>query len=116
MIFEIFDKQFRLLTFRKVRFDLERSFFPYLIYIVTIAWVVGIGRYWDHPDAYVWQYAGLGSVAYIFVLSTFLYWVLKPIKPERWSFPMVLVFVGFTSLPGVLYAIPVERFLKLPTA
>lgn len=116
VISKILEKQFRLLTYQQVRFDLEHDFAPYFIYIVAIAWAVGIGRYWDHPDAYIWQYAGLGSISYIFVLSTFLYWVLKPIKPERWSFKMVLLFVGFTSLPGLLYAIPVERFLELPTA
>ncbi len=116
MLQHVLTEQFRLLVFRDVSFDIERRFTTYLAYVLVVSWLVGIGRYWDHPNAYAWQYAGLGSVAYVFVLSIFLYFVIKPIKPPRWSYRMVFVFVGFTSLPAVLYAIPVERFLTLDIA
>ena len=44
-------------------------------------------------------------------------WVLlMPLKPARWSYRSVLVFVTLTSPPAVLYAIPVERFMPLEAA
>lgn len=116
MLSTILRQQFRLLAFRKVDLDLNRHRSGYLIYIFVVSWIVGMGRYWDHPDAHIWQYAGLGSVAYIVVLSAFLYVVVLPLKPKRWTYALVLVFVGLTSLPALLYAIPVERFMSLEQA
>ncbi|MDY7096248.1 MAG: hypothetical protein SX243_25005 [Acidobacteriota bacterium] len=113
---EILRTQFAFLAFRKIRPNLRDHLRPYLLYVLAVTWLVGIGRYWDHPSAEPWQYAGLGSVAYIFVLSLVLYLVVLPLRPARWSYPLVLVFVGLTSLPALLYAIPVERFLPLETA
>ena len=108
--------QFRLLAFQNIRPNLVEYRWHYVGYIVFVCWLVGIGRYWDHPSAEIWQYAGLGSVAYVFLLSAFLYVVVAPLKPEHWSPLGVFVFVGFTALPGLLYAIPVERFLSLGRA
>ncbi len=116
MLSTILRQQFRLLAFRKVDLDLNRHRSGYLIYVFVVSWLVGMGRYWDHPDAHIWQYAGLGSVAYIVVLSAFLYVVVLPLQPRRWTYSHVLVFVGLTSLPALLYAIPVERFMPLEQA
>ncbi|MAT92468.1 MAG: hypothetical protein CME59_07690 [Halioglobus sp.] len=116
MFTTILRQQFKFLVFQKVEIDLDRHLASYLTYIFIVSWIVGMGRYWDHPDAYFWQYAGLGSVIYIVVLSAFLYAVVLPLKPKRWSYSLVLIFVGLTSLPALLYAIPVERFMPLDQA
>jgi hypothetical protein len=113
---EILRTQFAFLAFRKIRPNLGEHLLAYLAYVLVVTWLVGMGRYWDHPSAQPWQYAGLGSVAYIFILSLVLYLVVLPLRPARWSYPLVLVFVGLTSLPALLYAIPVERFLPLEAA
>jgi len=115
-ITEILTQQFRALRFKKVELGpaSERSLL--YLYLLLVTLLVGIGRYWDHPSAGVWQYLGLGSVAYIFVLSTLLYIVVLPLQPDRWSYSSVFTFVGFTSLPALLYAIPVERFMALDQA
>jgi len=76
----------------------------------------GIGRYWDNPRADLWQYLGLGSVAYIFVMAFILWVVIMPLKPENWRYRNVLLFVSLTSPPAILYAIPVERFMSLHAA
>jgi hypothetical protein len=76
------------------------------------AWLAGIGRYWDNPKAHAWQIAGLGSLAYVFVLTLILWLVILPLRPQNWSYLNVLTFVCLTSPPAVLYAIPVERFLE----
>ncbi len=108
--------QANFLLFRPIQPDLKNRFPDYLVYILIVTWLTGIGRYWDHPAAEPWQYAGLGSIIYVFILSTFLYLVVWPLRPANWNYAGVLIFVGLTSLPGLLYAIPVERFLPLETA
>lgn len=116
MIADILRQQLRFLAFRNVDLRLGERLPALLCYVFFVTWLVGIGRYWDHPDARIWQYAGLGSVVYIIGLSTFVYLIVWPLRPARWSYPMVLIFVGLTSLPAVLYAIPVERFASMQTA
>lgn len=64
----------------------------------------------------MWQHAGLGSLAYVFSLSLVLWLLLWPLRPRRWSYRNVLVFLTLTSPPALLYAIPVERFMSLPAA
>jgi len=59
---------------------------------------------------------GLGSVAYIFVLSALIWILALPLRPERWSYLSVLTFVGLTSPLAWLYAIPVERFVSMDFA
>ena len=113
---QILRTQLRFLSFRAVAVDLKHDSGPYFAYIIAVGWLVGIGRYWDHPNAQWWQYAGLGSIAYMFVLSAFLYVVVWPLRPKNWSPDAVFVFVGLTALPGLLYAIPVERFMSLNSA
>jgi hypothetical protein len=89
---------------------------PYLIYGLLVTWVTGIGRYWDNPRAELWQYFGLGSVAYVFTLAAILWLLIAPLKPRNWSYRNVLIFITLTSLPALLYAIPVEKFYSLSTA
>lgn len=106
----------KFLFFRPIKPDLPRHTPLYLLIGIGSAWLAGLGRYWDHPNAAWWQYAGLGSVAYIFVLALVLYLLLLPLRLDNWTYSRVLTFVGLTAPPGILYAIPVERFLSLETA
>ncbi|MDJ0910115.1 MAG: hypothetical protein QNI99_13040 [Woeseiaceae bacterium] len=113
---DIAKTQLDFLLFRQVRISTSTDFRRWFIYVLVVTWLVGIGRYWDHPSAEVWQYFGLGSVVYIFGLSSLLYVVVLPLRPANWQFRGVLIFVGLTSLPALLYAVPVERFMDLETA
>ncbi|MEO1037634.1 MAG: hypothetical protein AAFX44_18900 [Pseudomonadota bacterium] len=108
--------QLAFLAFRPARIAVKRDFWRWFTFVLLVTWLAGVGRYWDHPDAAPWQYLGLGSVAYIFCLSIVLYLIVAPLRPSNWTLPGVLVFVGLTSLPALLYAIPVERFVALQTA
>ncbi|GAA3955907.1 hypothetical protein [Allohahella marinimesophila] len=101
----------RVLTFRQPSVDIARHWPAYLAFGLICSWLAGVGRYWDNPKAELWQYLGLGSVAYVFVLALILWVLIKPLKPVRWSYRSVLIFVTLTSPPAILYAIPVERFL-----
>ena len=113
---DVLVQEWRLLTFRRaaIRLDTQRT--AYLSFAVAATWLAGIGRYWDHPSAGWWQSAGLGSLAYSVVLAAIIFVVVLPLRPRRWSYLGVLVFVGLTAPPAWLYAIPVERFLSMDTA
>jgi hypothetical protein len=87
-----------------------------LAFGIGFTWLCGIGRYWDNPRAELWQYLGLGSVGYIFILALILWLVILPLKPANWRYKNVLLFVSLTSPPAILYAIPVERFMSLQAA
>ena len=115
-ISEVIRTEIRFLLFLRITPDMKNLANYYLSFGVLSAWVVGIGRYWDNPRADLWQYLGLGSVAYIFILALILWLLIMPLKPENWSYKSVLIFVGMTSLPGILYAIPVERFFTMEIA
>ena len=108
--------QFAFLAFRPVRISLQDDFPRWLAFVLIVTWLAGVGRYWDHPAAEIWQYLGLGSVAYVFSLSALLYLIVWPLRPANWTYKGVLIFVGLTSLPALLYAIPVERVLQLRLA
>jgi hypothetical protein len=105
-----------LLLFRPFKPDLAQHWQAYLAWGLFVTWLVGVGRYWDHPSAAPWQYAGLGSLAYVFVLAALLWIIVAPLKARHWSYRGVLIFVTMTSLPALLYAIPVEKFLSLAQA
>jgi hypothetical protein len=75
-----------------------------------------MGRYWDEKDAALLQYAGLGSVIYIFLLAAFIWIILKPFFIENWTYFKVLTFISLTSFPAIFYAIPVEKFFSIQTA
>lgn len=107
--------EWKLLTFRQFKLDVT-SFNWYLAFGISATWLSGVGRYWDNPKAELWQYLGLGSVAYIFILSLILWLIILPLKPMNWSYKNVLLFVSLTAPPAILYAIPVERFMSLASA
>ena len=113
---KILQDQRDLLLFRPFKPAIREHWPAYLAYGLFVTWLAGIGRYWDHPTANWWQYAGLGSVAYVFVLAAFLWLIVAPLRPRNWSFTGVLIFVTLTSLPALLYAIPVEKFMSLEKA
>lgn len=104
--------EWRVLTFRRPGSELRTHRSAYLILGLFMTWLVGIGRYWDHPDARWWQYLGLGSVLYVFLLAAFIWLAVWPLGPKNWSYSNVLLFLTMTSAPAFLYAIPVEMFLE----
>lgn len=106
----------RVLTFRTPSAAISEHWQAFLTFGLLFTWLAGIGRYWDNPRADLWQYLGLGSVAYVFCLAFLLWLLLLPLKPKLWSYRNVLVFVTLTSPPALLYAIPLEQFMSLPAA
>ena len=106
----------RLLSFRTSRDDFESFHLGHLKWGIFCTWIVGMGRWWDDPGAHILQHLGLGSVVCVFVLSAFIWLLVKPLKPHAWSYRHVLTFVSLTSLPALLYAIPVERFSSIDMA
>ncbi len=108
--------QLRLLTFREFKPNLREHWPAYLAWGLLWTWIAGMGRYWDNPRAEWWQTLGLGSLAYVFSLSLLLWLLIKPLGPRNWSYRNVLIFVTLTSLPAVLYAIPVEMFMEIAAA
>lgn len=108
--------QYRLLTFRAPSAAIREHPAAYLAFGLCLAWLAGIGRYWDSTTATLWQHLGLGSVAYVFAFAGLLWLVAAPLAPRNWSYRNVLTFVALTSAPALLYAVPVEMFLDAPTA
>ncbi len=113
---EVITTEIGFLLLRQVKPDLKRLGNYYLLLGFATAWLAGVGRYWDNPRADWWQYAGFGSVAYIVILALILWLLIIPLRPQGWSYKSVLIFVGMTSPPAILYAIPVERFFSMSTA
>ncbi|WP_046021739.1 hypothetical protein [Magnetospira sp. QH-2] len=116
MLRDIFEAQLRILSLRQSIDTLPEDWKRYFGYVLIVTWVVGMGRYWDSPDARLLQYLGLGSVIYLFAMSTLLWMVLFPIARRPISYVQVIIFVGMTALPALLYAIPVESFLPMDIA
>ena len=116
MIKTLLHNEYRFLTFRSPSPHLREHARVYLLFGLLATWVAGVGRYWDNPRAEWWQYLGLGSVAYVFVLALLLYLLIMPLRPKNWSYQNVLLFITLTAPPAILYAIPVERFMPLPQA
>ena len=85
----------------------------HLAFGLLCAWIVGIGRWWEDPRAGLLQHLGLGSVIYVFALALFLWLILWPLNPPHWRFVNLLTFISITSLPGIVYAIPVRHGLSL---
>jgi hypothetical protein len=106
----------RLLTFRATREELVRFTSKHLAFGLLCTWIVGVGRYWDNPRVQLLQHLGIGSIAYVFILSLFLWLIVWPLRPRNWSYFRVLVFVSLVSPPAILYALPVEKFYSLDTA
>lgn len=107
---------FKILFFCFTKRDIHVFDRRHFLIGITGTWLAGIGRYWDHPQANLLQYLGLGSIIYIFILSLLIYLVTLPYKLNQWSYFKVLTFISLTSFPAILYAIPVEKFLPLGVA
>lgn len=116
MIKTLLHDEWRFLTFRPMSQAIRTHWRAYFVFGLIFTWLAGIGRYWDNPRAGLWQYAGLGSVAYVFVLALFIWLLLAPLRPKNWSYQNVLLFLTLTAPPAVLYAIPVEKFMSLENA
>ena len=107
----------RYLTFRArdedwAQMSWRRCLGPGLI----ATWVVGMGRYWDHPTAHWLQLLGVGSVIYVFVLGGLLWALIAPLRPQGWTYLQVVTLVSLTAPPALLYAIPVERWMTVDAA
>jgi len=113
---QVFSDQLRLLGFRPTSAGPALHWRVYLAYGLVVTWLAGIGRYWDNPRANLFQYLGLGSVTYVLLLALLIWVLMIPLRPQRWSYRNVLVFLTLTSLPALLYAIPVERFMGMAGA
>jgi hypothetical protein len=100
----------RFLTFRSKEEDLYGTRWSLLILAVLGTWIAGIGRWVTDPDASLIQRTGIGSVAYILLLSMALYVVLWFVSTKKTRFFDVLAMVGMTAPPALVYAIPVERW------
>lgn len=103
----------KIIFFRFTKKEIHSFTQKHLIIGLTGTWLAGIGRYWDHPDAELLQYAGLGSVIYIFILAMLIYLIVLPYKLKEWDYFKVLTFISLTSFPAILYAIPVEQFMSM---
>ncbi|WOO43718.1 hypothetical protein [Rubellicoccus peritrichatus] len=107
---------FRYLTFQSTTEELNQLDRKHLIVGLIGVWIVGIGRYWDHPSASVAQYLGLGSVIYVFCLALVFWIIIKPLRVPQCTYINLLSLICLTSFPAILYAIPVERFTSISTA
>lgn len=108
--------EYRFLTFRAPSAALREHSGAYLAFGLLLTGAAGVGRYWDSPDALLWQYLGLGSLAYVFLLALVLWALVAPLAPKNWSYRNVLLFITLTAPPALLYAIPVEMFFSFPVA
>lgn len=104
--------EYRFLTFRAPSAAIREHTGAYLAFGLLLTWAAGVGRYWDSPDALLWQYLGLGSLAYVFLLAFVLWLLVAPLGPKNWSYRNVLLFISLTAPPALLYAIPVEMFFS----
>ncbi len=116
MLRKIIADEFRLLTFRRPSAAMHTGWKAFLLFGLAFTWLAGIGRYWDNPKAQLWQYLGLGSLVYVFLLALIVWLLLVPLKPKHWSYRNVLLFITLTAPPAVLYAIPVEQFMSAEAA
>lgn len=107
---------FRVLTFRATREELEQNAQTVLAVGIVVTWIVGIGRWWDDPREIVTPIRlGLGSVIYVFALATLLWLLSLPFRTGVgiWTF---WAFVACAALPGIVYAVPIERIAPFETA
>jgi len=113
---EIFKTVIRLLSFKLTRNEMLSFDKRHFIAGLIGTWIVGMGRYWDDPEAKILQHLGLGSVVYIFVLAGFIWLILLPYKLEKWNYFTIVTFLGLTSFPAIFYAIPVELYFSMDVA
>ena len=77
---------FRILTFRASGEELHSLNHRHLALGLLFTWMVGMGRWWEDPQAGLLQHLGIGSLIYVFALSAFLWLILWPLNPPHWSF------------------------------
>ena len=106
----------RLLTFKLTREEMLQFNWRHFIAGLIGTWIVGMGRNWDHANASLLQHLGFASIIYIFLLSGFIWLIVKPYFVEKWNYFIVLTFIALTSFPAILYAIPVEKVFSIQTA
>jgi len=116
MIREIVAGQLHILFFKKGDPGIRKHPNAFLLFGLFTSWLAGVGRYWDNPRAQLWQHLGLGSVVYCFVLAAIVFALIYPLRPKNWSYRGILTFISLTSLPAVLYAIPVEKWMSMSAA
>lgn len=101
---------FRILGFSAKREEIEANAAPLLIVALVITWIVGLGRWWDDPrEVPIFVRMGFGSVLYVLSLAAALWMVAYPITLDRMGYRSFLAFVAATSLPGLVYAVPIEQ-------
>lgn len=81
-----------------------------------LTWLAGIGRYWDSPRASGLQQLGLGSVAYLLLMSGMIWLLSLPLQLRGWRYARIATYLGFTAPLAFLYAIPVERWMSVEDA
>lgn len=113
---EVLTTELRFLSLRPVQPDLDRLGRLYLAMGLVAAWLAGMGRYYDNPKAHWVQSLGLVSVIVVFVLAALLWLLLLPLRPRNWTYRNLLIFVGMTAPPAVLYAAPVHWFFPAEVA
>jgi hypothetical protein len=106
--------QWKILTLQASEEELLHLERPHLLWGLFWVWMAGIGRAWDLEKASIFDRLGVGSVFYIFALTTFLFLFIWPLRPHDWSWRRLLTFVSMTGIVGLLYAVPLE--LMLPPA
>ncbi len=116
MLSQVIADTVRVLSFRRPSPAIQQQWRWFLGFGLVVTWLAGIGRYWDNPKAHLAQHLGLGSLVYVLVLAALLWILMYPLRPQRWQFRSVLIFVTLCSPPALLYAIPVERFMSLAAA
>lgn len=107
----------RILTFRAAREELKENVAALLVTALIITWIVGIGRWWDDPrDLPIFVRMGVGSVLYVFGMAAILWVTFAPFVAEKLGARHFVAFVASTSLPGLVYAVPIEQWTDLDTA
>ena len=107
---------FRILTFRAKREELAQNPLAVLAIAIVITWLVGIGRWWDDPrELPFFVRLGAGSVIYVFAMSLLLWILANPIAKAKLPYWAFAAFVASTSLPGLVYAVPMEQWTDLET-
>lgn len=100
----------RFLLFKPMQGNIGRDWKSYLLLGLIIAWIVGFGRTWDFDGAPWWLRSGVTSVFYTFALALLIWAFGAPLGAAHWSYRNVLLMVVMTAAPGIVYALPVERW------
>lgn len=105
----------RFLTLRADFALFDRLSMRHLGIGALFTWLVGMTRNWDLASASSTQAWGLQSLAYIILMAFGIWVLLLPLKAGR-GYLHVLTMVSLTSVPGLIYGVPVEMFLPMEDA